>query len=566
MRIFRPTSYRGRLAPLVVTAVLTGLAGCSGGSSSASSGQTAGHRGGTFTMLWNSPGTSIDTALDFDANWLLLSTTNDGLMTWNRGGPRAGFQLVPDLAAAMPTISDSGRTYVFHVRRGIRYSTGVPVKPSDVRTSLERVFKAGGGGSSYYGTIVGADRCTSAPKTCDLSAGIVADDAAGTVTFHLTTPDPLLPQKLALPPAYLLPPGLPNHDVGTTPLPATGPYKISSYNPRQRLVMVRNPYFKQWSAAAQPAGYPDQIVMKIGLSVEAATTEVQNGQADWMYDQPPSDRLAGISTSYADQVHVHPVPQLYYMSLDTRTGPFNNLDARRAVNYATDRAAIIKIWGGPQAAKPICQILPPGFPGQEPYCPYSSPPGSKWTAPDMAKARQLVTQSGTAGQTVKVIVTTDEQSKAVGLYFVSLLNQLGYHGKLVPLTASVEYSYVQNSKNNPQMSFTYWYPDYPDSADFFDLEIGCNGFHPNSDYSPNLSEFCDPQVQNMFEHALATEQSDRSAADPLWTQLDRTVTDLAPQISLFTPNRIDFVSKRVKNFRFAPSVVTGFLYDQAQIQ
>src|SRR3954454_10407040 len=187
MIIFRPTSYSARLAPLVVTAVLTGLAGCSGGSSSASSGQTAGHRGGTFTMLWNSPGTSIDTALDFDANWLLLSTTNDGLMTWNRGGPRAGFQLVPDLAAAMPTISDSGRTYVFHVRRGIRYSTGVPFKPRDLRTSLERVFKAGGGGSSYYGSIVGADRCTSAPKTCDLSAGIVADDAAGTVTIHLTT-------------------------------------------------------------------------------------------------------------------------------------------------------------------------------------------------------------------------------------------------------------------------------------------------------------------------------------------------------------------------------------------
>jgi peptide/nickel transport system substrate-binding protein len=306
--------------------------------------------------------------------------------------------------------------------------------------------------------------------------------------------------------------------------------------------------------------------MKIGLSVEAATTQVQNGQADWTYDQPPSDRLSEISSNYANQVHVHTVPQLYYMSLDTQTPPFNNVDARRAVNYATDRAAIIKIWGGPAAAKPICQILPPGFPGYVPYCPYSAQPDGEWRAPDMAKARQLVAKSGTAGQTVKVIVTTDEQSKGVGLYFVSLLNQLGYHAKLVPLAGSVEYSYVQNSKNDPQMSFTYWYPDYPDSADFFDLEIGCNGFHPNSDYSPNLSEFCDPNVQQMFEHALATEQSNRSAADPLWTALDRHVTDLAPQISLFIPNHIDFVSQRVKNFRFAPSVVTGFLYDQAQIR
>ena len=42
-------------------------------------------------------------------------------------------------------------------------------------------------------------------------------------------------------------------------LPGTGPYMISQYRPGSSLTLVRNPYFRQWSYAAQPAGYPDVI-------------------------------------------------------------------------------------------------------------------------------------------------------------------------------------------------------------------------------------------------------------------------------------------------------------------
>ena len=51
---------------------------------------------------------------------------------------------------------------------------------------------------------------------------------------------------------------------------------FSSYNPNRQLTMVRNPYFKQWSKAAQPAGYPDRITYSFGLTVEAQITAIQN--------------------------------------------------------------------------------------------------------------------------------------------------------------------------------------------------------------------------------------------------------------------------------------------------
>ena len=74
---------------------------------------------------------------------------------------------------------------------------------------------------------------------------------------------------------------------------------FASYDPNSALMLVRNPYFKEWSHAAQPQGYPDEIDETFGLTVEAEVTAVENGQADWMFDPPPADRLNEIGTKYA---------------------------------------------------------------------------------------------------------------------------------------------------------------------------------------------------------------------------------------------------------------------------
>ena len=253
--------------------------------------------------------------------------------------------------------------------------------------------------------------------------------------------------------------------------------------------------------------------MKIGLPLEDATTQIQNGHADWMYDTPPADRLGEISTKFEYQVHINPGPQVYHMALNTNVAPFDNKDVRQALNYATDRDAVIKIFGGPALARATCQILPPDFPGYQPYCPYTQNPGEKWTAPDMAKAKQLVDASGTKGQKVTIISTNDETTKAIDLYFVSLLRELGYDAGIKSLNGGVQYAYVQDSSNKAQMSYSYWFPDYPAGSNFFNTVVGCNGFVPNSSSSPNLAGFCDPAIQAKTEQAMELETTDRDAAN-----------------------------------------------------
>ena len=119
------------------------------------------------------------------------------------------------------------------------------------------------------------------------------------MTINLTAPDPEFKYKLAVPHAAIVPANSPPKDAGTTPIPGTGAYYFASYNPTKQLVMKRNPHFKEWSAAAQPDGYPDQITESFGLTAEAQITAIQNGQADWTLEQPPADRLGEIGTKYA---------------------------------------------------------------------------------------------------------------------------------------------------------------------------------------------------------------------------------------------------------------------------
>jgi peptide/nickel transport system substrate-binding protein len=549
------------LAALVLTA-------CGGSSKKKSSTTSSGNSGGTLmTVAKGAPSGSPDPQINYTLQeWQLLVITHDGLLGFKRAGGTEGTKLVPDLATEIPKPQDGGKTFVFHIRKGIKFSNGKELKPSDVKYTFERLFKIGQSpnAGTWYNVIVGGDACVKTPATCDLSKGVVADDAAGTVTFHLTNGDPEFFDKLAVPFAFILPTGTPNKEVQIPP-PGTGPYKFVEYNPNKEIKLVRNTNFKEWSKDAQPNGNPDVIVQKFGLSAEAEVTQVENGQADWMFDNPPADRLNEISTKYADQVHVNPLTAVWYFAFNVRVPPFNNLKARQGVNFATDRNALVKIYGGPNLAVPTCQILPPNFPGYKPYCPYTKNPGSgKWTGPDMAKAKQLIAASGTKGASVKVNTDTVETDKALGLYFVGLLNQLGYKATLQALSPNIQYPYCQNSKNQIQFCWSSWYQDYPAASDFLNILLGCGSFIPNSEASPNIAEFCNKPIQAQMDQALQQGITDPTGANKKWEAIDKAVTDQAPWVSLFNPKFIDFLSKRVKGYQFSPQWY--FLLAQASVK
>ena len=548
----RPLLYAGA----AVTAVALALAGCGANSSSPSTSSSAkGHSGGVFTILANSSFGVADPAQNYTLQeWQLLIDTGDGLTAFAKVGGVPGTKVVPDLATSIPLPTNGGKTYVFHIRHGIKFSNGQTLKPSDFVTTFERQFTVPGP-TSFYSGIVGASACST--KGCNLSKGVVANDSAYTLTINLTAPDPEIMDQLTLPFAYAVPASTSLKLTGNNVPPGTGPYMWKSYNPNTEAVLVRNPYFHVWSKLAQPAGYPNEIVEKYGLHVSDEVTEVENNEANEVFDgdQIPSDQLSQLnSAKYAGQVHVNTLTADWYFALNTRTAPFNNLQARQAINYAANRTAYVKIAGGPSLAVPACQILPPNFPSYKAYCPYTTGKQTVWSGPNVAKAKALVKSSGTLGDKVVVDGTNDQVGTALAEQMVSDLDSIGYKATTQLLSTGAQYPFVQNSTNSAKwnVGWSAWYQDYPAPADFLNVLLGCNTIHPNSDASPNIAAYCNKSTQAQINKAETEEATDPSAAAALWTQIDHEDTNAAPWVDLYNPKQIDFLSKDVHGYMWNP--------------
>jgi peptide/nickel transport system substrate-binding protein len=520
-------------------------------------GAAAGHRGGTFVALATANAGTADPQVNATAQyWHLYQVTQDGLTAFRKAEGGAANSVVADLATRLPRTADGGRTWTLTLRRGVRYSNGARVRPADVRFTFERLFKVHGPtAESLYGVIEGAEACLQNPATCTLERGIAL--SGHEVTFRLTRRDPEWPQKLALPPAALLPPSVGSEEIRTdvARLVGTGPYYWASYAPSRQLVLRRNPHFKVWAPAAQPDGYVDRIVQRFGLGVEAEVTEVERGQADWVVDEIPRDRLRELTTRFASQVHVNQLPADWYVALNVNIKPFNELKARQAVNLAIDRDKVVRLFGGPQFAAPTCQVIPPGFPGYAPYCPWTRGGQAPWSAPDFARARQLVAESGTEGARVDIVVANDAVQKAIGEYIQVVLFKLGFDPRVKALPDGVQYPYVQNSRNRVEAGLAQWQQDFPAPAPLLEGLLGCDSFVPDSDASPNISGFCDrTTIEPLMQRAVALGLERPRAAERLWRQVDRRVVDLAVWLPLFNPKRIDLVSRRVGNYRWSPQL------------
>ena len=380
------------------------------------------------------------------------------------------------------------------------------------------------------------------------------------MTFHLEAPDPEFLYKLAVPLAYIVPHGTP---VGRDrPTDGTGPYRIETYTPYRYAHLVRNPYFRVWSRAAQPEGLPDTIDLSTTLargkgkpaSARAAFLAAAAGRVDVPEAGVPQDLLETARTRYPAQLHVTPAPTTTFVVLNVHRSPFSSALARQALAFALDRAHMLENAGGTDLAETTCQLLPPGLPGYKPYCPFTVRPATgTWTAPDLQRARELVARSGTRGTHVHVLTT--DQTPDFGkqdLDVAAALRKLGYQVSVKHFATDARYfGAIYQGGGNIDAAVSGWLQDYPAPSNFFSAL-----FCANSPYS------CKPALDRQIARVSAA--SAASGSSESWTALDRSVTDSAVVIPFINPKAIDFVSKRLQNYQHHPEF--GLLIDQVWLR
>jgi ABC-type transport system substrate-binding protein/DNA-binding SARP family transcriptional activator/streptogramin lyase len=483
----------------------------------------------------------------------------DSLVTFQKSPGTDGLRLVPDLAVSIPTPTDAGETYTFRIRPGIRYSDGQPLRAEDFRRGIERLFRVRSIYSALFAGIDGAGACAQRPGSCDLSRGIETKNAAGTVAFHLVAPDPEFLFKLTEE-AYAapIPPGTPDREPASRTVAGTGPYQIAAVS-NTHVRFARNPYFREWSHAAQPAGNPDRIVWRSVASVQAGVSDTERGHADWFWGQVPAAQYQQLELQDPAQVHSNPQFAVEFIPFNTHRPPFNDVRVRRALNYAIDRNAIARLYGGPSFAAPTCQTIAPGLPGYARYCPYTLDPRGTgtYTGPNLTAALRLVRESGTRGERVDIWGSPDYGfiPPATTGYVAGVLRSLGYnvHVHLVPITSV-------NPQLNRRIQISVigdWLASWPDPSAYLPAFFGCRGSNGNGYY-------CNPGLDRQMQRAERLELTDPGQAQAIWQSVDRRLTDAAVWVPTVTVRDVELTSSRLHNYQYSP--VWGFLADQSWLK
>jgi peptide/nickel transport system substrate-binding protein len=507
-------------------------------------------RGGVLKVAHSGDGfDTLDPQLAYVANdWGLLYNTQLLLVNFPNKPGKAGLVLQPEAASSFPTISKDGKTYVFHLRKGQRFSDGSPVTAAAFQRAFERVLSP----KQYaqYGCfdaidqkIVGGKQfanCAGAKvKTTSHISGITAKGL--TLTIHLVKADPTFISILAMQWFGAVKPNMkyttdPN---GILVYPSAGPYYISADQPQRLAVLKRNPYYHGFRESN-----PNQIVIQENAgSGEPQVLQIEKNQIDLDFGGVPSTQVAAVAQKYGvnkSQFHVGTTSCIDWLELNNARAPTNDLKVREALNYAIGRSPIIRL-GGPYSGVAADQLLTPPIPGYHKLNIYPN-------FPNFAKAKAVGAGhlSGTLNlyyrpsSRFQSSLVQFEQAQFSRIGFQTNLQQSDPTGFYRPL----ETKSIATGPDGYNVAWGGWCADYFDPFDYFNVNldgrtIGATG---NVDYF----YFNNSKFNAAMDKAAALSGPARYAA---YAALDKDLmTKYIPFIPYEVSNNRFLTSSRVKNF------------------
>jgi peptide/nickel transport system substrate-binding protein len=528
-------------------------------------GTGAPQRGGTLNMV----GVSDVDYMDYDIgyyslDYLVLRPTVRQLYSWP-AVPGHNIVASPDLATALPVVSDNGLKQTVTIRSGVMWNTNPPrpVTAADVVRGIKRACNPSpvsfGGMADFIDSIKGLSAfCAGYPAKAASSASAMKQYIEGTnvsgittsgnsITFSLTQPAAWLVGAMTMPPFSAVPieaeNGLPATPAVYNHMYSDGPYQIVSYTPKKEIKLTRNP---QWKASTDPLrkAYVDAINVDETGNQTTIYQQMPTGSSSlgMSFDSlpPPANAPNMISQIKSGSPNVNlgatyssnPFIVFNTVSPNNDKG-LGKVDVRRALMYGIQRSQLQKVYGGAEINPALTHVLPTGVDGSQDlpanYDPYPYNPD---------KAKSMLSAAGfTASHplTLKYLYRSDSQGGTA--IFNNVSTQLNALGSVkvtgVPTNQSDfygKYLLPPNTPSNPSPAYKGvwdlegggWSPDwYGNSAvSFFNpLYSSPIGFPANG--GSNFGYFQDATVNNLIKQALS--QPTEAEADKFWAQADQAV-------------------------------------------
>jgi len=531
----------------LVLALALGLAACgtassgTGGTSPSTSSDQP-KQGGTLTLSYLTEPSSLDPAIAWNViDWQIEHDIYQGFLRYAPKSGEAGTELIPALATEVPStanggISADGKTYTFHLRKGVMFQPPVSreVKAADFKYSFERMMSSPRApATSFYMGVVGADQFM-AHKATQISGFKVVDDY--TIQITLKSPDLSFLNAVAMDFCDVVPKEwaekwgkqFNRHPLGT------GPFVFQKWTPGREIALTRNPAY--WEAGKP---YLDSIDYQLSFNPSTALLKLERGEVDVLGDGVPTADLVRVQNDpkWKQQIFSQPLVAISYMFMNAHMKPFDNVKVRQALSWAINRDKLVKLQGG--QAMSLWQFYPKGMPGYQ--------DGKVYYGYDPAKAKQLLADAGYPNG-FKTMLYTDNVDPNPKLWtsVQADLAAIGVQAELKTMSNSTYYTQQATPNTLTAGSFGWWM-DFPDPSDWigplFSKASAVDG-------GMNSSFWWSPQLETMF--AQAQKMTDAQARIDKFTAMQEYIATQAPYVPCYQPIQTTMCTETTGGFYLHP--------------
>ena len=483
-------------------------------------------RGGKMVYGRYADSLFLDPVLN-DANvdiWILLNIYDTLLQPTNDGkGTKPGL-------ATRFKVSGEGKTFTLTLRPGVKFSDGSPLNASDVKFSLDRAKNPDNG--AWNSLIASIDTVTATNSS--------------TVTLGLKYADPTLPAALATFNTAIMPQkqfmamaGEKDADKAKAfaekPV-GSGPFMLSEWKKGSSMTLKRNPNYWGKDADGQALPYLDELDFQIIPDDNTRILKLQSGELDGA-EFIPLARVAELKKDDKLNMQLFPSTEVDNVIMNNRPklkdgsdNPLSNQKVRQALNYATDKNAIIQLvtFGLAKPSRSFMSSATPLYAAQHGY------------VYNLEKAKSLLKQAGFAGgfETSVMITAGNADQTAIASALQQMWSQLGVKLKIEQLESAA--NRAKYRANDFSMRVSKWTDDIADPSEitsYFAIYKNVESLHTG---------FQNEKLEAIFEQSQR--ETSRIKRASMYRTIQSIYNDAAPMIFLYEAPYPVALQKSVKGF------------------
>jgi dipeptide transport system substrate-binding protein len=475
------------------------------------------------------------TGTSFDANGQIYSR----IVEFERGGTR----VVPGLAERWD-ISTDGKTYTFHLRRGVKWHSNRIFKPTrdfdadDVVFSFERqwkenhpFFRVTSSNHSYFNDMGLPALMKSVEKLDDHTVRVTLNEPEAPFLADLAMEFAAIQSKEYA--DAMLKAGTPEK-IDQEPI-GTGPYYLLQY---QKDAVIRYRAFADyWDGKAKI----DDLVFSITPDAAVRWAKLQKGECHVMPYPNPAD-LDAMRRTPGVEVLEQPGLNIGYLAYNTTKKPFDDVRVRKALNMAINKKAIID-----------AVYLSTGVAAKNPI------PPSMWSYNDdiaddpfdPAAAKKLLSDAGypngftTDLWAMPVQRPYNPNARRIAELMQADLAKIGVTAEIRSFEWGEYRKRAQNGEH--MMAQLGWTGDNGDPDNFLHSLLGCNSARTDGS---NIAKFCYPPFEELV--AKAKSVSDQSERTAFYRKAQVVFKEQAPWFTIAHAVQLKPVRKEVVDFKLSP--------------